>query len=808
MHESPLRDNSEQSPIPQHFNPQRVEDDGDNTVYSSKSMDTPKSVKVPLKDEASESSFGFARLPARQPFTKKSMGRASRASSRERSWLDIKPSSVDTSHDNITQDGTTAVNSNRTSISSLDSWRKSLAKLMKPVDSMDAATSELAVHSNSHAEEISHVAKLDEPLSSSNETDISAKIHEESSASPSRMTSKVESNASPSGLKRSKLRDFSKARNLLSELNEKKAKALDSTSPIRPKISPQFSSPQKPKSPSQSGVRSPNQVLLKKTAGPESPENEAISRLLAPTFSSALRSNSPRLGHYPEGKSSTVSHQKNNLDLRSNASSRLGNYDRPNSPTRVKSPSRLGQYPNNRLSPSRPVSPSRPLSPTRQNASPSRMGQRELGPRDSPSRLGNRQDQSKQLYPKVPKLLHGNSDLKQDASPQRSLYSNPAAGKLPTFPSRMENQSSIKPTFPRLTSQADYSGSTTSTSSFAKVPLAKFNPATEPAALSKKTVDPKAASTLPLKMPKLKAIAPENETSAESFSQKFKAAVGDAKPAGPALLKRNPVLEESAKIKSSAPAPLAKTAQKRSSELAFDSPDQSLSNRPVTTAQLGPPSKKASFGLSMNLMRSAVVKNASYLPQVDGVKISNDKLRFASISSSSSTSSTSSMLSMGPTNYQQLQSLKLSTASSETASYASANSSAANSSYGGSNPHSFYTHPNSQITPSTTKTYAAHTPAQSKTDLPDIFSESEDDGDGSVLLDWANSPELRSMLIQQQQVDPDSVFGPVAPLHMEEVFKSARLSKFRARSSSANWHGQDKLTQQEVESYAKEMGYK
>ncbi len=99
-------------------------------------------------------------------------------------------------------------------------------------------------------------------------------------------------------------------------------------------------------------------------------------------------------------------------------------------------------------------------------------------------------------------------------------------------------------------------------------------------------------------------------------------------------------------------------------------------------------------------------------------------------------------------------------------------------------------------------------PVPSPTVLPEIYSESEDDDDGSILKDWANSPDLKELLEQQRKIDPDTVFGPIAPLQMEEVFKKSRISRFRARSSSANWSGQDVLTQQEIENYANEMGFK
>jgi hypothetical protein len=89
-------------------------------------------------------------------------------------------------------------------------------------------------------------------------------------------------------------------------------------------------------------------------------------------------------------------------------------------------------------------------------------------------------------------------------------------------------------------------------------------------------------------------------------------------------------------------------------------------------------------------------------------------------------------------------------------------------------------------------------------ELPDIQSDSEDSGDDNDDKDfippsWANSPALRDLLRQQQLVDPMAVFGPIAPLVMEEVFQGnkERQAKFRNRTSSAVWT-RDMLTQEEV----------
>ncbi|KAH8919123.1 hypothetical protein BT69DRAFT_1224601 [Atractiella rhizophila] len=79
----------------------------------------------------------------------------------------------------------------------------------------------------------------------------------------------------------------------------------------------------------------------------------------------------------------------------------------------------------------------------------------------------------------------------------------------------------------------------------------------------------------------------------------------------------------------------------------------------------------------------------------------------------------------------------------------------------------------------------------------------------AALPDWAQSPNLRKALLAQGEggPNPDVLFGPIEPLRMEELFRT-RTSQFKVRSSSANWHAGDGLTQKEAEEYAKKMGYK
>lgn len=90
-------------------------------------------------------------------------------------------------------------------------------------------------------------------------------------------------------------------------------------------------------------------------------------------------------------------------------------------------------------------------------------------------------------------------------------------------------------------------------------------------------------------------------------------------------------------------------------------------------------------------------------------------------------------------------------------------------------------------------------------ELPEIHTDSEDeDSDGGggdfVASAWTESPALRERLINQERLDPSSIFGLPGALNMEEVFSKSkdRFHKFRARTSSANWSGQDRLTEDEI----------
>ena len=89
-------------------------------------------------------------------------------------------------------------------------------------------------------------------------------------------------------------------------------------------------------------------------------------------------------------------------------------------------------------------------------------------------------------------------------------------------------------------------------------------------------------------------------------------------------------------------------------------------------------------------------------------------------------------------------------------------------------------------------------------ELPEIQTddedEDEDDGRAGFVAAWADSPDLRRALLRQETLDPSQIFGPPAALNMEEVFfkSKEKFHKFRSRTSSANWTGADRLTEDDI----------
>jgi hypothetical protein len=83
--------------------------------------------------------------------------------------------------------------------------------------------------------------------------------------------------------------------------------------------------------------------------------------------------------------------------------------------------------------------------------------------------------------------------------------------------------------------------------------------------------------------------------------------------------------------------------------------------------------------------------------------------------------------------------------------------------------------------------------------LPEIMTDSEDEDSDNEFEQpsWVNTPNLREMLTSQQLMDPEQIFGPIAPLNMEQVFPNKeRHKRFRERTSSAFW-ANDQVTEEE-----------
>ncbi|SCV03344.1 LAMI_0H07404g1_1 [Lachancea mirantina] len=67
--------------------------------------------------------------------------------------------------------------------------------------------------------------------------------------------------------------------------------------------------------------------------------------------------------------------------------------------------------------------------------------------------------------------------------------------------------------------------------------------------------------------------------------------------------------------------------------------------------------------------------------------------------------------------------------------------------------------------------------------LPEILSDSDAE-DIQVLASWAENPQLCEQLLAQQNWKPESIFGPIPPLHIDEIFQISRLSKLKSRQST------------------------
>lgn len=69
--------------------------------------------------------------------------------------------------------------------------------------------------------------------------------------------------------------------------------------------------------------------------------------------------------------------------------------------------------------------------------------------------------------------------------------------------------------------------------------------------------------------------------------------------------------------------------------------------------------------------------------------------------------------------------------------------------------------------------------------LPEIFSDSDRE-DTVTLKDWAKAPYLQEQLKLQQKWDYRKIFGPVAPIHLDEIFGTSRFEKYKSSHTSNN----------------------
>ncbi|CAR28641.1 ZYRO0F08646p [Zygosaccharomyces rouxii] len=64
--------------------------------------------------------------------------------------------------------------------------------------------------------------------------------------------------------------------------------------------------------------------------------------------------------------------------------------------------------------------------------------------------------------------------------------------------------------------------------------------------------------------------------------------------------------------------------------------------------------------------------------------------------------------------------------------------------------------------------------------LPYIHSDSDEEDD-VALAPWARSPYLQRQLQLQQNWDPRKIFGPIPPLHIDQIFQHSRLNRLKPK---------------------------
>lgn len=111
---------------------------------------------------------------------------------------------------------------------------------------------------------------------------------------------------------------------------------------------------------------------------------------------------------------------------------------------------------------------------------------------------------------------------------------------------------------------------------------------------------------------------------------------------------------------------------------------------------------------------------------------------------------------------------------------------------------------NSMQTPTSTA-FSPMFPNPENIHLIDIQTSDDDDDSEDErerkrrLPEWTYTPNMNTALMNQESIDPDAVFGVIAPANLDEWFPKdkQRLQKLRVRTSSAQWDGPDGLTEEE-----------
>lgn len=798
-----------------------------------------------LEESPAATSIKFAKLPSREPFTKRSIG--TRLSSLELSTSELKPKSATLSEfaeqtkplypdlNSIT--ATTAKESHESELVVPKNNNKHLSipevsndepESLKPLASAGSVASVVTASSgksilSNESIQASKIPILSSPSKSPIRSPSKGSIFRNKSNNDGGTSSLL--SATFGAFKRAKKLFFEHSHEDSSEESALDAMKTESTSYARsPSRSPMKTIRSASKKLDKQLVSSPLKKIERQfSSSKKNTESKPLSRLLAPTQSSMAKDNSPQktnlktdsqtqskyttknlypeVPKFPNDAKSQQEPQSPHHHLRLN----MGMFHHHNHNQRN------NQYENRPMSP-KPDHASISMNATMGSVPPSPSGLTRSGTTIIKSASNN--NGSSGIY----NAIHGSprvAKAQKEDHMQASYASNSA---VPTPKStKLTQQSLKKPNTPSHKIQSSYS---------LKVPMSAQKDLNQSSYMRKLPEMPssKPNKTSLISAPLVKAPKAKFDE-LDSMQKKPIVKSSEIESQKPKMMVRNMNLEkEAAKLQNRQtqaqqnqpqlkPFPRDSISSKRTSDAAFgDSPSKDTVSGKANKqriSSLGEPQRLAptntysSYNSNSNmnntpssktnntLMKSTLIHQANKIPVVETVKFSTDKLKFASSGSAFRPVNASTF--NNNTHNTQLSFSSI----AQTHSIASYSN---NSNNNRILPNSVLSTPQPN-----------HQQHHQHVELPEIYSESEDDEDGSIILDWANSPELKMLLMQQQQIDPNRIFGPIAPLKLESVFKpgdGARLSKLRPRSSSGNWSNQDKLTQQEIEQYRREMGLK